>query len=75
MADRSEEMRLRAEQSFKRKEQQAKEGEEAWAEHMAAGEAADAHRAKLKGMRLAKEAAESEGQTKAARKGRLKPSR
>ena len=75
MADRSEEMRLRAEQSFRKKEQQAKEGEKAWAEHIAAGEAADAHRAKLKGMRLAKQAAGSEGQTKPARKGRLKPSK
>jgi hypothetical protein len=74
MADRSEEMRLRAEQSFRKKEQQAKEGEKALAE-LAAGEAADAHRAKLKGMRLAKEAAGSEGRTKAARKGRLKPSK
>jgi hypothetical protein len=75
MADRSEEMRLRAEQSFKRKEEQAKEGEQAWAEHIAAGEAADAHRATLKRMRLAKEAAEAEGRTKPARKGRLKPSK
>ncbi len=53
MADRSEEARLRAEAKFQKKEQQIEEGEKVWAEHLAAGKAADANRAKLKEQRLA----------------------
>jgi hypothetical protein len=34
-----------------KKEQQTEEGEKAWAEHLAAGEAADVQRAKLKALR------------------------
>jgi len=55
MADRSEEARQRAEYNSKKKEPQTDEGEKAWAEHVAAGQAADVNRAKLKALRLAKE--------------------
>ena len=58
MVDRSEETRLRAEERFKKKERQTQEGEKAWAEHVAAGNAADVNRAKLKAQRLARDAAE-----------------
>lgn len=69
MADRTEEARLRAEAKFKKKEQQTEEGQKAWAEHRAAGEAADANRARLKTLRLAKEA------EKKASKARKKPAK
>jgi len=58
MASRSDEGRVRAEALFKKREQQTKENEKVWAEHVAAGRAADANRAKLKSQRLAKEAAD-----------------
>jgi hypothetical protein len=58
MADRSEEARLRAESNFKKKHERAKEGEKAWADHLAAGKAADTNRAKLKALRLARDATE-----------------
>jgi hypothetical protein len=58
MPDRSDEARARAEAKFKKQEQQTKESEKVWAEHAAAGRAADANRAKLKAQRLAKEAAD-----------------
>ena len=54
--DYSDEARVRAEANFKKKQQQTEDGAKAWAEHHAAGLAADAHRAKLKTLRLAKEA-------------------
>jgi hypothetical protein len=58
VVDRSEEARLRAEANFKKKKRQTQEGEKAWAEHLAAGNAADANRAKLKEQRLARDVAE-----------------
>jgi hypothetical protein len=64
MVDISEEARLRAEANFKKKE----EGDKAWAEHLAAGAAADAHRAKLRALRLAKEAAEARPSKRVRRK-------
>ncbi len=66
MADLSEEMRLRAEANFKKKQRQTEEGEKVWAEHFAAGKAADANRAKLKAQRVARDAAESQGAGKTA---------
>jgi hypothetical protein len=68
MAHRNEEARLRAEANFKRKERQTEEGGKAWAEHLAAAEAADANRARLRTLRLAKEAEKepSKGRKKAA---------
>jgi hypothetical protein len=56
MPHRSEEARLRAEANFKMKQQRTEEGEKVWGEHLAAGEAADANRAKLKAQRLARDA-------------------
>ena len=63
----SEEARLRAEANFQKKERQTQEGEKAWAEHLAAGKAADANRAKLKEQRLARDVAEQspKGKSKA----------
>jgi hypothetical protein len=68
MADRSEEARLRAEANFKKKQQRTEEGEKVWGEHLAAGKAADANRAKLKAQRLARDAAEKPSTPKGARK-------
>jgi hypothetical protein len=58
MASRSDEGRMRAEALFKKREAQTKENEKVWAEHAAASRAADANRARLKSLRLAKEAAD-----------------
>ena len=68
MADRSEEARLRAETNFKKKQQRTEEGEKVWGEHLAAGKAADANRAKLKAQRLARDAAAKPSAPKGARK-------
>ena len=54
----SGEARLRAEANFKKKQQRTEESEKVWGEHLAAGKAADANRAKLKAQRLARDAAE-----------------
>ena len=58
MTNRSEEARVRAETNFKKKQRRTEEGEKVWEEHLAAGKAADANRAKLKAQRLARDAAE-----------------
>ena len=68
MADPSEEARLGAEANFKKKQQRTEEGEKVWGEHLAAGKAADANRAKLKAQRLARDAAEKPSTPKGARK-------
>jgi hypothetical protein len=52
-----------AEANFKKKERQTQEGEKAWANHVAAGNAADVYRAKLKAQRLARDAAEQAPKT------------
>lgn len=57
MNKRSDEGRARAEALFKKREQQTREHEKVWAEHSAAQRAADANRARLKSLRLEKEAA------------------
>jgi hypothetical protein len=67
MADPSEEARLGAEANFKKKQQRTEEGEKVWGEHLAAGKAADANRAKLKAQRLARDAAEKPSTPKGAR--------
>ncbi len=58
MADHSEEARLRAEAKFKKKQQQDAESDKVWAERAANEKAGDAKRARLKALRLAKEAAD-----------------
>ena len=75
MANRSDEGRARAEAVFKKREQQSRESENVWAEHAAAGRAADANRAKLKSQRLAKEAAEmmAQPQKTATKSRKAKP--
>ncbi len=45
---------------FEKAQKLAREGEKAWAEYEAAGRAADVNRARLKALRMAKEAAEQE---------------
>jgi hypothetical protein len=62
MANQSDETRLRAEGKFKKKELQTQEADKVWAEHAAAGRAADANRAKLRAQRLAKEEADKVGE-------------
>jgi hypothetical protein len=55
----SEEAKARAETSFKRKQEQAREGTKAWAEYEAQRRTVDEKIARLKPLRLAKEAAEA----------------
>jgi hypothetical protein len=55
----SKESKARAEASFKRKQEQAREGTKAWAEYEAQRPAVDEKIARLKALRLAKEAAEA----------------
>ena len=59
-----EETRIQAEAKFKRKEAQALEGAKAMAEYEAAAVALRKKTARLKALRLAKEAAEMEAQVK-----------
>jgi len=55
----SKEAKTRAEASFKRKQEQVREGTKAWAEYEAQRRGVDEKIAKLKTLRLAKEAAEA----------------
>ncbi len=68
MANNSKEAKTRAEASFKKKEQQAKEGAKAMVQYEAERHATREKTARLKALRLAKEAAdkEAEATTKAA---------
>jgi multidrug efflux pump subunit AcrA (membrane-fusion protein) len=59
----SQETRIQAEAKFKRKEAQALEGAKAMAEYEAARRAVIEKTARLKALRLAKEAAEARGET------------
>ena len=64
MATNLKEARKRAEASFTSKEQRARDGARAMAEYEAAGVALRKKTARLKALRLAKEAAELEAQVK-----------
>jgi hypothetical protein len=61
----ADEARLRAEAKFKKKEEADREAKKIWEERAAAGRAQDENRAKLKSLRLAKEAAEKDAAEKA----------
>jgi hypothetical protein len=74
MPDNPDEARARAEANFKKKEQQAKENEQVWAEHAAAEQAADKNRARLRKLRLAKEAADERAKIETTPSG-AKPDR
>jgi hypothetical protein len=63
LATNSKEAQDRAEASFKRKEERARDGAMAMAEYEAAGVALRKKTAQLKALRLAKEAAEAQGKT------------
>ncbi len=71
MADNSKEAKARAEASFKKKEQQAREGAEARMQYEAERNAVRDKTARLKSLRLAKEAADKE--TEAQSKLKPKP--
>jgi hypothetical protein len=58
-----EETRVQAEAKFKRKEAQAREGAKAMADYEAASRAIIEKTARLKALRLAKEAADAQGET------------
>jgi hypothetical protein len=60
LADNSKEAKTRAEASFKKKEQQAKEGAKAMLQYQAERHAVREKTARLKTLRLAKEAADKE---------------
>jgi hypothetical protein len=59
MVDPSEEARRRAEANFKKKERQAQEADKVWAERAAAEKATEQNAARLKALRLARDAAEN----------------
>jgi hypothetical protein len=59
MMSNSNEVRARAEASFKRKEEQARQGAKAWADYEAQRRATAEKTEQLRALRLAKEAAES----------------
>jgi Tfp pilus assembly protein PilX len=65
MADRSEEARHRAEASFKKREQQPKAADKIWAERAVAATASDKNAARLKSLRLARDAAATPTQSTA----------
>ncbi len=62
MADNSKEAKTRAEASFKKKEQQAKEGAKARMQYEAERHAVREKTVRLKALRLAKEAADKEAE-------------
>lgn len=66
MADNSKEAKARAETSFKKKEQQAREGAKARMQYEAEGHAVREKTARLRALRLAKEAADKEARDKEA---------
>ena len=72
MTSRSDEGRARAEALFRRREQQPK-NEKVWAEREAAGRAADTNRARLKSLRLAKEAADKTAEDRKRSSTQRKP--
>ena len=59
MADRSQEARARAEATFKKKALQRQEADQVWAERATAAAASDQNAARLKELRLAKQAADT----------------
>jgi hypothetical protein len=59
MMSNSNEVKARAEASFKRKEEQARQGAKAWADYEAPRRAVAERTERLRALRLAKEAAES----------------
>ena len=68
MAEDPETTRAKAEAKFKKQEHARRESEKVWEERAAAGREFDAKRARLKALRLAKEA--SEPQKERPRKGK-----
>ncbi len=72
MADNSKEAKTRAEASFKKKEQQAKEGAEARMQYEAERHAVREKTARLKSLRLAKEAADKETEAQSKPKPKAK---
>jgi len=58
MADSTQDARLPAEANFKKKERQAEEANKVWAERAVAEKAVEQNAARLKGLRLARDAAE-----------------
>jgi hypothetical protein len=69
----SNEARARAEASFKRKEEQARQGATAWEEYQAQRRAVAEKTERLRALRLAKEAADKEAAQPAAHKSRAQP--
>ena len=64
MGDNSEEARTRAEAKFQKQQKAAEAGAKATAEHDAQAAAVDVNTARLKSLRLAKEAADKEAEAK-----------
>jgi hypothetical protein len=64
MVSNSKEAKARPEASFIRKQEQAREGTKAWAEYESQSRAVDDKIARLKSLRLAKEAAEAAAEGK-----------
>ena len=72
MTDKTEEARQRAETKFEKAKTASRESDKVWAQHEAEGRAVRAKTARLKSLRLAKEAADLESAAEAAKS--LKPS-
>ncbi len=64
MGDSSDETRAKAEAKFQKQQKAAEEGAKATAEHEAQALAVEANTARLKSLRLAKEAADKEAEAK-----------
>lgn len=67
MTDKTEEARQRAETKFEKAKTASRESDKVWAQHEAEGRAVRARTARLKSLRLAKEAADSELAAEAAK--------
>jgi hypothetical protein len=73
MVDPSEEARRRAEANFKKKERQAQEADTVWAEQAIAEKATEQNVARLKALRLARDAAENPASSRAKGKKSKNP--
>jgi hypothetical protein len=68
MANPTDEARLRAEANFKKKERQAQEADKVWTERAVAKKATEKNAARLKALRLARDAADKPSTPEVAKK-------
>ena len=75
LAERRDNAKLQAEASFHKKEQQVQDGQKARAEYQSAARALDENTARLRALRLAKEAADREAGITPTPRKKAKPMR